>query len=98
MITKEFTVKIPEGLHARPSAYLAQNLLTYNLNQVIFECNGQKTKIGCSLMELLMLGAYMGSKIKVQISGNKETEAMAFMEKFFNFEMEEEIYGEILKF
>lgn len=98
MIVKKFTVKFPNGLHARPAAYLAQKLKDFDLKEIVFECDSFKTKLGGTILELLSMNAAKGAVIKVQINGKDEKIVEEFLNNFFNTATEQDIYTNFTTF
>ena len=71
---QETVVCNARGLHARAAAKFVKMAETYNA-KIIVEKDGQLAP-GCSIMELLMLGASQGSKIIIRASGPQAAEAV----------------------
>jgi phosphocarrier protein len=65
----------PRGLHARASRKLAELALTFDAQVVVRREDGEAD--ATSLMDLMMLGAGIGSEIDVEARGLQAAEAMA---------------------
>lgn len=68
-----------KGLHARASAKFVQTAERFDAS--IRVTRGQETVGGTSIMGLMMLGAGIGTKITVEITGAEATAAMDALEK-----------------
>jgi phosphocarrier protein len=80
MLEKEITIENKSGLHARPAALFVQLANKYESNIIIKKNNLEVN--GKSIMGILMLAVDKGSKIKLQINGSDEKEAMQELETF----------------
>ena len=89
MIEKEFTIENEAGLHARPAAKLIKVASSFKSDIRII----RDGKVGNakSLLSVLALGIYKGTRIKVQISGTDEITALYRVQKLIenNFVDEE---------
>lgn len=64
----------PRGLHARASRKLAELALKYDAQVLVRREEGEAD--ATSLMDLMMLGAGVGSEIEVEAQGAQAEEAM----------------------
>ena len=81
MITKDYIIMAPEGIHARPAASLVK--LTRQFKAVVrLQFNGKVVLLN-SLLNLLSLGAKGGDTITLQIEGEDELSAAHALEQFF---------------
>lgn len=64
---REFTIRNPQGLHARPAAMLVKLCNTFQ-SEIWVEKNDEQVN-GKSIMGLMMLAAHHGSIIKVTAEG-----------------------------
>jgi phosphocarrier protein len=65
----------PRGLHARASRKLAELALKYDAQVIVRREDGEAD--ATSLMDLMMLGAGIGSEIEVEAQGAQAEEAMS---------------------
>ncbi len=68
-----------KGLHARASAKFCQIVERYDADVRV--SRGHETVGGTSIMGLMMLGAGIGTKIKVEASGNEAVAVADALEK-----------------
>ena len=68
-----------KGLHARASAKFCQVVERYDADVRV--TRGNETVGGTSIMGLMMLGAGIGTKIKVEASGNEAVAVADALEK-----------------
>lgn len=74
MIEKEFVINNEIGLHARPAAQFTKVASSYKSEIRVIK--GDKSGNGKSLLSLLALGIFGGTKFTVKIVGPDEVEAM----------------------
>ncbi|NLU36545.1 MAG: HPr family phosphocarrier protein [Clostridiales bacterium] len=74
MIEKEFIIENESGLHARPAARLIKEASSFSSDISIIR--GNKVGNAKSLLSVLALGVYKGTKVKVRIDGSDEVAAM----------------------
>lgn len=74
MISKKVILKAIHGLHARPAAKVVRKC--QNFESKITICKGCDKADGCSIMELLLLGAEEGTELEIIAVGNDEKKAM----------------------
>ena len=82
MITREYTVSNPSGLHARPASRLVQTAQKFKSN-IVLE-SGQKSINAKSMVKLLSGGVTRGSSIKITCDGEDEEEMMAAVAELFD--------------
>ena len=82
MITKDYIIRAPEGIHARPAAALVK--LTRQFKAVIHLQKGEKKAPLNSLLNLLSVGAKGGDTITLFIEGEDESGAADVLDRFFN--------------
>jgi len=87
VIEKELTVVNKKGLHARPAALFVGLVEKFDVTVTL--AHGDEKVNGRSIMGILMLGAVVGTVLKVTVEGLQANEAMAEFEKFFNKQEEE---------
>jgi phosphotransferase system HPr (HPr) family protein len=75
VLQKDFTIQNKVGLHARPAAVLVQTANKFESN-ISIEKDGM-TVSAKSILGVLSLGAGEGARIRVEIEGKDEQEAMA---------------------
>lgn len=71
---RTLTIVNVRGLHARASRKLAETALRYEA-QIVVRREGEEAD-ATSLMDLMMLGAGIGSEIEVEASGPQAAEAV----------------------
>ena len=81
MITKDYIIMAPEGIHARPAAALVK--LTRQYKAVVRLRFKEKVVLLNSLLNLLSLGAKGGDTITLQIEGEDEVPAAEALEQWF---------------
>lgn len=74
MIEKEFVINNETGLHARPAARFTKVASAYKSEIRIIK--GDKIGNGKSLLSILALGIFGGTKFTVKIVGPDKVEAM----------------------
>lgn len=85
MIAKKYTIKDPNGIHARPAAALVKLCRNYQS-----EINIQKDKVPVSLnsvIGLMTMGAKTGDTVKLTIDGMDELAAAEAIDQFFKEEL-----------
>jgi phosphocarrier protein HPr len=81
MITKDYTILSPEGIHARPATTLIR--LTKKFSSVFHLKKGDTVIRLNSMLNILTVGAKNGETISVIIEGEDEAEAALAIEEFF---------------
>ena len=71
MKTKELTVNTEHGLHLRVAAEIVKMIKSHQCSLGV-SCDGCQYADGCSIMQLLSLGAARGTQIKVRADGPDE--------------------------
>ena len=80
MIEKTVLIKNQTGLHARPASKFVQEASRYQSDITITKAN--RTVNAKSIISVLSLGANQGAEIKICISGEDESLAMAGLVSF----------------
>lgn len=83
--SREVTVGIPEGLHARPSTLLSQAAGRYS-GSVKIHANGQ-TADAKSIFDLLALGLPCGTVVNVEVQGPDAEETLESLAAIFDTEI-----------
>lgn len=81
MITKNYTILSPEGIHARPATALIR--LTKKFKSVFSMQKGDTVIRLNSMLNILALGAKNGETISVLVEGEDETDAALAIDEFF---------------
>lgn len=82
MTRKEITIKLPQGLEARPIAMLVQ-VTSQCESEIHVESAGRNVNAK-SIMGMMTLGLAAGEKIVVTADGTDEEEAIAKIEKYLS--------------
>lgn len=82
MIKKQTTVRCPQGLHLRVASQVAK-IAQASGNAVHIECEGCPRADACSVIELLMLGATVGTTLQISAEGPAEEAVAEEMAEFF---------------
>ncbi|NLK74545.1 MAG: HPr family phosphocarrier protein [Clostridiales bacterium] len=82
MISKEITIKIPNGLEARPVALLVQVASQYECS--IYVVSNEKRVNAKSIMGMMSLGISTGEKVTVIADGADEEAAIENIEKYLS--------------
>lgn len=82
MINKEITIRLENGLEARPVAMLVQVASQYD-SSVYLE-TGTKKVNAKSIMGMMSLGLDIGEKVNVIVDGADEEAAMENIEKYLS--------------
>ena len=88
MITKKLTILNKLGLHARAAAKVVSTANEFE-STIIITKDG-KNADARSIMRLLMLSASQGSRIRVEVDGTDQKDAMKSIEKLFNNKFDEQ--------
>jgi len=86
-IEKDLVVLNKKGLHARPAAFFVGLVEKFDVTVTL--ANGSDVVNGKSIMGILMLGAVVGTVLKVTVEGLEAPVAMEEFEKFFSKQEEE---------
>ena len=81
MITKDYTILSPEGIHARPATALIR--LTKKFTSVVSLQKGDTVIRLNSMLNILALGAKNGEMISVIVEGEDEADAATAIDEFF---------------
>ena len=85
MISKNYIITAPEGIHARPAATLIR--LTKKFKSVISLKKEEKPVRLNSMLNILAIGAKGGETITVIIEGEDELDAAVALDIFFKEEL-----------
>ena len=85
MITKNYTILSPEGIHARPATALIR--LTKKFKSAVSLQKGDTVIRLNSMLNILALGAKNGEIIAVIVEGEDEADAAAAIDGFFTEEL-----------
>ncbi|MCI5727064.1 MAG: HPr family phosphocarrier protein [Clostridium sp.] len=78
----KFTVKDPQGLHARPAGVLVKAAKEFNSKITVVK--DEKEADAKRVLNLMALGIKCGTEITVNVEGEDEEKAAETLEKFFN--------------
>ena len=81
MITKEYLILAPEGMHARPATAMVK--LAKQFAVAVQAKKGAKTAKLNSLLNILSLGIKGGEAVVLEFDGVEETAAVAAFDDFF---------------
>ena len=81
MITREYTISAPEGMHARPATALVK--LSRQFQSVILLKKGIKEVKMNSLLNILSMGVKGGEVVTVLLDGADEGTAAEALDTFF---------------
>jgi len=81
MITREFTILAPEGMHARPATALVK--LTRKFQSAILIKKGTTEVKMNSLLNIMSMGVKAGDAVKVSVEGVDEAAAAEALDFFF---------------
>jgi phosphocarrier protein HPr len=73
-LEEEVEIEMPLGLHARPASSLVRHLQGTH-SHVTFQC-GEREANGRSIVEILMLAAKQGMRLKMTVEGEDAAEVM----------------------
>lgn len=82
MIKKEITIRLENGLEARPVAMLVQVASQYD-STIYLETGGKKVNAK-SIMGMMSLGLDTGEKLVAAVDGSDEEAAVEGIEKFLS--------------
>ncbi|MES1217959.1 MAG: HPr family phosphocarrier protein [Bacteroidota bacterium] len=85
MISKDYVITAPEGIHARPATTLIR--LTKKFKSVTSLKKGEKIVRLNSMLNILSLGAKGGDTISIIIEGEDEADAASAIDNFFTEEL-----------
>ncbi|MCR4855457.1 MAG: HPr family phosphocarrier protein [Erysipelotrichaceae bacterium] len=75
MVSQEFTVKNPTGIHARPASMLVM-LCNKLPGEIKITTDKEKTVNPRAILSVLMGGMNKGTKITVEVSGENEEDSL----------------------
>ena len=76
MPTIEVTISNPKGIHVRPASLFVKAVSMYDADVTVTNAEGL-TISGSNTMELLLLGATVGTKLSLTATGPDEKEVLA---------------------
>ncbi|MBS7302875.1 MAG: HPr family phosphocarrier protein [Lachnospiraceae bacterium] len=82
MISKEMTIRLENGLEARPVAMLVQVASQYD--SAIYLEAGEKKVNAKSIMGMMSLGLDTGEKVTVTVDGKDAEDALKGIEKYLS--------------
>jgi len=88
MITTDYIITAPQGMHARPATNLVK--LGKNFQSVISLKKGEKTVRINSLLNILSLAIKGGETISVMVDGEDEAEAATAIGLFFTEQLKDQ--------
>ena len=89
MVEIETTIKNRAGIHARPSALIAQTAVKFS-SRIFLEKNGNRINAK-SIMGIITLAASYGSKITISAEGADEQAAVDAIKNLFETGFNEEL-------
>ena len=89
MVELETTIKNRAGIHARPSALIAQTAIKF-ASRIYLEKDGNQINAK-SIMGIITLAASFGAKIKIIADGADEQEAVKAIAELFESGFNEEL-------
>ena len=89
MVEMETTIKNRAGIHARPSALIAQTAVKF-ASRIFLEKSGNRINAK-SIMGIITLAASFGSKIKIIAEGADEEAAATAIKTLFESGFNEEL-------
>ena len=81
MISKEYVINNPTGLHARPASVLVETAKKFK-SSITLECDGKKVNAK-SVLKLMSGGITGGKTVNVVCDGEDEGELMAAVGELF---------------
>lgn len=92
VITQDFTVLNPHGLHTRPSTQLVTTIKQFESTITVSNLDGTATPVnGRSLMKIVSLGAKCGHRLRIHAEGTDAQEAIVTIGEAINSGLGEEI-------
>ena len=88
MITKKLKILNKLGLHARAAAKVVS--IANEFESTIIITKDGKNADARSIMKLLMLSASQGSRIRIEVNGTDQKDAMKSIERLFNNKFDEQ--------
>lgn len=82
MISKEITIRLENGLEARPVAMLVQVASKYE-STAYLQADGKKVNAK-SIMGMMSMGLDTGEKVTVVVDGSDETDALKGIEDYLS--------------
>ncbi len=72
MVAKKVTIRTAHGIHARVAARVAEECLRFESDISI--CKGCEKANGCSILELMSIGASDGCEVEIKASGYRNSQ------------------------
>ncbi|HEE8948411.1 fused PTS fructose transporter subunit IIA/HPr protein [Providencia rettgeri] len=92
VITQDFTVLNPHGLHTRPSTQLVTTIKQFESTITVSNLDGTATPVnGRSLMKIVSLGAKCGHRLRIHAEGTDAQEAIVTIGEAINSGLGEKI-------
>ena len=88
MLTKELVVQNRSGIHARVSTMIAQRCRGFTSDVRL--CKGSAVADCRSVLDLLSLGACIGTKLRLEATGEDAAEAVDVISTLFDTRFNEE--------
>ena len=85
MISKEYIITAPEGIHARPATKLVRIAKEYR-STITLKKGDRVVKLN-SMLNILTIGAKGGDALTIQVEGEDELVAYAAIDRFFMEEL-----------
>jgi catabolite repression HPr-like protein len=82
MISKEITIRLENGLEARPVALLVQ--VASQFDSSVYLETGDKRVNAKSIMGMMSLGLDLGEKVNVVVDGADESDALTGIENYLS--------------
>ncbi|MBR6761650.1 MAG: HPr family phosphocarrier protein [Oscillospiraceae bacterium] len=82
MVTLQYTIKDPAGIHARPAGLLSKTAKAFR-SEVLIEKDGS-TVNASKLMMLMGMGIRCGDTITITVQGEDESEAAEAIKAFLS--------------
>ena len=82
MVSFQYTIRDPLGIHARPAGMLAKLAKSYD-GTTVYITKGDTTVRAGQLLMLMGLGVRTGDTVTVTAEGEQEEEAAAALKEFF---------------
>ncbi|HEX3027297.1 MAG TPA: HPr family phosphocarrier protein [Clostridia bacterium] len=87
MISNNYVILSPMGLHARPATELLRTIKKFK-SAVTLKA-GEKSSLVKGILSILTLSAQSGDEISVTIEGEDENEASKALDEFFKVKIKE---------
>jgi len=81
MLSKKIVVNCDHGLHARVAMQVSRK--SSGLDSQVTICKGCEKADGCSVLQLLLLGAEKGTELELIVNGGDEEKNLADLSDLF---------------